>query len=503
MEFFQNSKKEKKNFEDEFNMAYGAACNEIFSSAAAEYFKAIPDLLKNANRKVHPDFVNQNMNQHAGFSAETMHVANTNAENILRHSNVRLQTTDRLGFRNDPVSDYVMVDAKGNPLRNPSGEFLCATQSKFFSDPQKYDKLLSDKLFEKYKSVNIDVPKDHYSEFMDRLNKEQAKLKVDLETRQGTPAGDKIKTRLDRVTDLKKRVKPSSLTKDEAMAATKHPVVIPVENIGKVALKSGASAAGTAAATTAVFSGVRNLVKAGKGEISIEQAAKEIAWDSARSAGDAFATQSAATLLGGALKASQSKMLQSLSKEGGPTAIIMAGKMLCTNVKDLVQGKLTPSEFVEKTGGDSMVMGASLYGSNIGAVMGTMICPGVGTVVGSLVGTLVCSTMMQAAIEPLKRASIEARMAEEYRDKVKKITDLIIKQEREYREVVLKNLEVILDKKEKIVYDELGKVVRSIMAGEDIAPNLKVIADTLFLNVDFYSGDDMNRMLVENKTIYI
>lgn len=482
-------------------MAFAAAANETYSNAAAEFFKIIPDLNKISNSKVNPLYSGTNYNQQAGFSAEVMHVAKTNADNILHHKTIRIQRTDKLGFINDPVADYCIVDSNGNPIRLPSGEFLGATQSKFLKDPSKYKKLLSDKWYEKYKQVNIDIPKDHYQEVINNLEKEQIQLQEALSSKKGNTSA--INERLNRVKDLKKRLKSSSLTKNDSISARKNPTLAAFEESGCIALKSGVQAAGGAAAFSAVISGAQNFSKVAKGEITFIEAAKKTAANSVKSAGDAFATQASATMLGGAMKASQSSMLKNLAKDEGPTAIILAGKMLAENVIDLVKGNLSPSDFVEKTTGDSMTLGASLYGSSIGSAIGTTICPGLGTVVGGFIGGMVCSAAMQAAITPLKKAAMDAKLAEQHRDYIKKIVKEFIKQERIYRENTLKNLEQCLDKNECDVCKQLYTVFQNISTGKDITKNLEKISESLHLDVNFYSKTEVQRMIVNGETIQI
>ncbi len=501
MFFFDSKKKDEKNYNREFNAAFGATTNEVYSNAVAEFIKSIPELNKISSSKINPLYADANLNQQAGFSAESMHVAKTNAKNILNHKTIRIQRTDNLGFTNDPLADYCIVDSNGKPIRTPSGGFLGATQSKFLSNPSKYKKLLTDKWYYKYKKANIDIPKDHYPDVMSDLGKEEASLKKALASQKGN--SDAIKERLNRVKDLKKRIGPSSLTKSEALFARKHPTIAAFEEAGCVALNSGLHAAGTAAAVGGVVSGVQNLNRLAKGEISFDDAIASIAKDSAKSAGNAFATQASATMLGGAMKASQNSMLKSLAKDGGPTAIVLAGQMLANNVVDLVKGKLTPSEFVEKTSADSMTLGASLYGSNIGAAIGTGICPGLGTIVGGLIGGMVCSAAMQAAIGPLKKASLDAKLAEQHRDQVKQVIQEFIKQERHYRETTLKYLDQCLEKNERDVCQQLYTIFSNVATGKDISRNLEKISQSLHLDVNFYSKADVKRMIVNGETIQI
>ena len=501
MFFFDSKKKDKKNFDREFNAALGATMNEVYSNAAAEFFKIIPELNKISSSKINPLYADANLNQQAGLSAESMHVARTNANNILHHKTIRIQRTDNLGFTNDPLADYCIVDSKGKPIKTPSGGFLGATQSKFLKDPSKYKKLLTDKWYYKYKKANIDIPKDHYPNVMSDLSKEKVNLKKALASQKGN--SDAIKERLNRINDLEKRIGPSSLTKSEALDARKYPTIAAFKEAGCVALNSGLQAAGTAAAVGGVVSGVQNLNRLAKGEISFDDAVASIARDSAKSAGNAFVTQASATMLGGAMKASQSSMLKNLAKDGGPTAIVLAGQMLANNVVDLVKGKLSPTDFVEKTSADSMTLGASLYGSNIGAAIETGICPGLGTVVGGFIGGMVCSAAMQAAIGPLKKASMDAKLAEQHRDQVKKVVQEFIKQERLYRETTLKYLNQCLKTNEREVSTQLYTVIDNVVAGKDISRNLEKISEALHLNVNFFSKEDVKGMIVNGETIQI
>ncbi len=95
-----------------------------------------------SKRKINPNYINQNINQQAGFSAELKEQAHANAQNILMENGERLVQYDNLSVdqkaqirerfpdyatpnKNHELVDYVKVDRKENVISNT------LTQSKF------------------------------------------------------------------------------------------------------------------------------------------------------------------------------------------------------------------------------------------------------------------------------------------------------------------------------------------------------------------------------------
>lgn len=501
---FFGKKKPEKDFDAEFNVAFNATLNERFSLAAAEYYSSLPDLVRVSHHKINPNFAEANLSQQAGFSAEIRHVAHTNAKNIISGSSVRINLTDRLGSRNDPLADYVCVGADNKPLKNPDGSYVSAAQSKFLKDPKSYDKLHHEKWYEKYKTTQIDIPSDQYSDVIKHWNDELDKLseqEVHLKKKGSLEALKKVQHSIKKINDLKSRTRPSSLSSLEAKDARINPRIVTFADIGKVSHAAGVEGAKYGAAFGAGISGLQNLIRFGKGDISFEDASSNTVKQALKSGASAYANSAATAALSGAMRTSQQKVLQSLAQKGGASAIVQAGAVLSKNVVLLAQGKVTGEQFVGNVGKEGLTLGVSLSGSSFGAIVGTAILPGIGTAIGGVVGGMAYSLMMQAGIGQLQQVATETQLAVEHRKQVEIITKMLIAQEKEYRKSTLELLSTIIDSREHELLGHFETTLTAIRLGTDLTPGLKNISETMKLNVNFPSKREIEEKLNSGKVI--
>ncbi len=133
----------------------------LYASANREHLSVLDKLEEISKRKINPNYINQNINQQAGYSAEIKEQSHVNANNILAGKRERIVQYDDLSSeqkaqvkslfpnyatpsKNHELVDYVSVDEKGNVI--PS----TATQSKFVdrNGAECFEKFLSKKWHE-------------------------------------------------------------------------------------------------------------------------------------------------------------------------------------------------------------------------------------------------------------------------------------------------------------------------------------------------------------------
>ncbi|MGL2347793.1 hypothetical protein ACOWKS_04045 [Helicobacter pylori] len=134
----------------------------LYASANREHFSVLDRLEEISKRKINPKYINQNINQQAGYSAEIKEQARVNEHNILAKKGERVWQYDDLSSgqkaqvkklfpnyatpkKNHEIVDYISVDEKGNVIPGT------AVQSKFVgrNGEECFKKLLS-KDYEKY-----------------------------------------------------------------------------------------------------------------------------------------------------------------------------------------------------------------------------------------------------------------------------------------------------------------------------------------------------------------
>ncbi len=152
----------------------------LYASVNREHLSVLDKLEEISKRKINPNYINQNINQQAGYSAEIKEQAHVNAHNILAGKRERVRQYDDLSSekksqvkklfpnyatpsKNHEIVDYISVDEKGNVIPNT------LTQSKFVgkNGEECFEKFLSKKDYEKYlkNGMKMEIPKDFFGDF--------------------------------------------------------------------------------------------------------------------------------------------------------------------------------------------------------------------------------------------------------------------------------------------------------------------------------------------------
>ncbi len=263
---------------------YGSAAKQhylAYSGVDNETGKNLVKGLKQiAEEKVNPDYAFQNMHQQAGFSAEVKDVARTNAEKIINRDRTRKIRTDDLGSVNDPLYDTVSIDADGNIIDGSGAQmkFLGASQkdpSGIGDASRALDKLQSKK-FEKYLEADakIDVPSDQYEKIIFEANTKIVRLAKQLKKQQetgNTEQIEKIKSQIDKLEKIRKNLRKSTVSSDEALFARLHPGLSTAMDVAKISHKAGVQTAEVAALIGSSISIVKSLASVCKREIEAEE----------------------------------------------------------------------------------------------------------------------------------------------------------------------------------------------------------------------------------------
>ncbi|WQY16060.1 hypothetical protein KVK47_02565 [Helicobacter pylori] len=236
----------------------------LHASANREHFSAWDRLEEISKRKVNPNYIKQNINQQAGYSAEIKEQARVNANNILAGKMGRLRQYDDLSSgqkaqvknlfpnyatpsKNHEIVDYVSVDEKGNVIPGT------LTQSKFVgrNGEECFEKFLS-KDYEKYlkNGMKMEIPKDFFGDFQKEAN---IKIKS-LESRiaKQKELGDfqkaaHLEEKLQKCKTIKAHTRPASATKAEAIEARLNPNLSTAKDVASVSHQAGMNAAQTGA----------------------------------------------------------------------------------------------------------------------------------------------------------------------------------------------------------------------------------------------------------------
>lgn len=179
----RKKKQKHSNITDAAIMVSTSEESALYASANREHLSVLDKLEEISKRKINPNYINQNINQQAGYSTEIKGQAHVNANNILAGKRERVCQYDDLSSEKKPqikkpfpnhatpsknheIVDYISVDEKGNVI--PS----TATQSKFVgrNGAECFEKFLS-KGYEKYlkNGMKMEIPKDFLGDFQKKL----------------------------------------------------------------------------------------------------------------------------------------------------------------------------------------------------------------------------------------------------------------------------------------------------------------------------------------------
>jgi hypothetical protein len=494
-------RKNLRDFNTEVNLAVGAAM-ERFASASAEHFIGHDTLKKLSKSKVNenPDFARINKIQQAGFSAEVKHTARTNADNIINGSKSRIQRTDDVGSVNHTQFDHVATDTNGNPLIKSDGNYVHGTQQKCFSRVENYDKLyLRD--YEHYNGVDIAIPTDQINtvkaRFTEKIDKLKTQKKALLADGDITKA-NKITEQIERINDVRDRLKDSGVSLDDAMEARNSPLISTAKDIGKVAHKAGVESAKFGAGSSFIISTLSNAKK----EDGVK-ATKAIIRDTAEGTASSYISGAVTSAVGGVLKSTNSQVLQNLSKKNAPAAIVQTTGILVKQTYKLMNGDITSKEFVDNVGQEGFSLATSMTGANLGAIVGGIMLPGVGIIVGGIVGGMVSSILSGSLYNELQQSINSTELSNKQREQIKAMCANLIEDERRYREEMIEIFDQFFDDKEKHIRTGFESISDSIKNQESIHSGLGMVADALGLQLAFNDIDDFRKKVASGKAITI
>ncbi|WRB35325.1 hypothetical protein KVL41_03915 [Helicobacter pylori] len=427
----RKKKQKYSNITDATTMSSTAEENALYASANREHFSVLDRLEEISKRKINPNYIKQNINQQAGYSAEIKEQAHVNAHNILAGKRERIVQYDDLSSgkkaqvknlypnyatpsKNHEIVDYISVDEKGNVIPGT------AVQSKFVgkNGEECFKKLLS-KDYEKYfeNGAKMKIARNHYGDFQRAVNTRIKSLESYIAKQKGLGNFQKVTSleeKLQKCKTIKAHTRPASVTKAEAIEARLNPNLSTAKDVTRVSHQAGMNAARTGALIgggVSLITNVYECVANGKDPIkAIKHTLVATAKGGALSYGSAFASAS----LGGLMQSSANKVIQSLGKGSLPAMFVGACVANVTILGRYFSGKIDKTEFLKQL----MKANTTLVSSGAMAVAGQTLIPipVVGVLVGGFVGAILSETFFNAFL----KAREEAKLARQRRIEIEK-----------------------------------------------------------------------------------
>ncbi|WP_120868506.1 hypothetical protein [Helicobacter pylori] len=403
----REKKQKYNNITDATIMGSTSEESALHASANREHFSAFDRLEEISKRKINPNYIKQNINQQAGYSAEIKEQARVNEHNILAGKRERIVQYDNLSSeqkaqikklfpnyatpkKNHELVDYVSVDKKGNVIPRT------LTQSKFVgrNGEECFKKLLS-KDYEKYleNGVKMNVSKDSYRDIQKFADAKIKSLESQIAKQKGFGNFQKaaiLEEKLQKCKTIKAHTRPASTTKGEAIEARLNPNLSTTKDVARVSHQAGMNAAQTGALIGGGISAITNIYECIANDKDPIKALKHTAIATLKGGALSYGSAFASSSLGGLMQSSANKVIQSLGKGSVPAMIVGACVANATVLTRYFSGKIDKTELCKQL----VKANTTLVSSGAMAVVGQALIPipVVGMLVGGFVGAILSET---------------------------------------------------------------------------------------------------------------
>ncbi len=473
----REKKQKYSNITDATTMSSTAEESALYASANREHFSAWDRLEEISKRNINPNYINQNIHQQAGYSAEIKEQTRVNAHNILARKRERIVQYDDLSSgqkaqvknlfpnyatpkKNHELVDYVSVDEKGNVIPGT------LTQSKFVgrNGEECFKKLLS-KDYKKYfeNGAKMNVPKDYYRDIQKATDAEIKKLESQIAKQKGLGDFQKaaiLEKELQKCKTIKAHTRPARVAKGEAIEARLNPNLSTAKDVTRVSHQAGINAMQTGALIGGGVSLVTNVyecVANGKDPMkALKHTLVATAKGGALSYGSAFASSS----LGGLMQSSANKIIQSLGKGSVPAMIVGACVANATILGRYFSGKIDKTELLKQLGKAN----TTLVSSGAMAVAGQALIPI--PVVGALIGGFVGAILSETFFNSFLKAREEAKLARQRRIEIERECREIIKLLEAYQNQFKEVFEKYFHETTKFFDQNFDELERALYAGD-------------------------------------
>ncbi|EJB29389.1 hypothetical protein HPNQ4099_1021 [Helicobacter pylori NQ4099] len=353
----REKKQKYSNITDATTMGSTAEESAFYASANREHFSVLDRLEEISKRKINPNYIKQNINQQAGYSAEIKEQAHVNEHNILAGKMGRLRQYDDLSSEKKPqvkkffpnhatpsknheIVDYISVDEKGNVIPGT------AVQSKFVgrNGEECFKKLLS-KDYEKYweNGAKMKIARNRYGDFQRAVNTRIKSLESQIAKQKGLGDFQKaahLEEKLQKCKTIKAHTRPASTTKREAIEARLNPKLSTAKDVTSVSHQAGMNAAQTGAWIGGCVSLVTNVYECIANGKDPKKAIKHTAIATLKGGALSYVSAFASSSLGGLMQSSANKIIQSLGKGSVPAMIVGACVANATILGRYFSGKI-------------------------------------------------------------------------------------------------------------------------------------------------------------------
>jgi len=465
-------------------------------------------LKKISTHNVNEQYEENNLRQQAGFSAEVKKTARTNAENIINRKEERIARTDDITLNgkktiNHEQFDHAKVDKSGKPILDNNGDLSGGSQQKVhYGDIGKYDKYTKTELYDKYKDAEFDVPSDQYEDIQKRYSEQIGKLEEQehrLRSDGKNELADQKRSEIERRKDLKKRFRDSGVSTEEAMEARKDPFLSTVKDMSKISHRAGIEAAKGAMVISGSISIVQNAFALAQGDKDLREALNATAKTTAKSAGIAYTSGFAGSLIKSGMQQSKNAYVRVLSKTSLPALAVTTCLETGKCIKSYIKGEIDEVELLQDLGKTGTGMTAGSLGAALGQI--AIPIPIVGAILGGMIGYTLNSFFYAEALNALKGA----KESEENYYRTKAICESARLQLNAYEKQIREEFQVQFTNSVCFYNDAFEQLNTSIMKGDitNFEKAIKLFSERLGNELHYETFSEFDEAMDSDETIFI
>ncbi len=234
-----------------------------------------------------------------------------------------------------------------------------------------------------------------------------------------------------------------------------------VKNIGGE-IKEGADEAIVSNAIPLAMEGIKELIKASDGEQDGTQALQNFGKSALNIAKEGGKQKLKIQMAYNVMRSSKNSMVKAISQSNLIGQVVEISAVVCRNVGKYINGELTEKEVLNNIKKEGAILAAGVICGEAGAKLGTMLCPGIGTVAGQLVGQAVGMLVSGIVCNTIINVYETVKHLDDYKKKEKYIRALeeasvreMQKQKQEFDSLV----ENEYKRWDKTIYDGFEKII--------------------------------------------
>ncbi len=449
----------------------------LYARVNREHFSALDRLEEISKRKINPNYINQNINQQAGYSAEIKEQSRVNEHNILAGKRERIVQYDDLSSeqkaqvkklipnyaapsKNHEIVDYISVDEKGDVIPGT------LTQSKFVgrNGEECFKKLLS-KDYKKYfeNGAKMKIARNHYGDFQRAANTKIKSLESQIAKQKGLGNFQKaahLEEKRQYCKTIKAHTRPARVAKGEAIEARLNPNLSTAKDVTRVSHQAGMNVAQTGALIGGGVSAITNIYECIANGKDPKKAIKHTAIAALKGGALSYGSAFASSSLGGLMQSSVNKVIQSLGKGSLPAMFVGVCVANATVLTRYFSGKIDETELLKQLGKAN----TTLVSSGAMAVAGQVLIPI--PVVGALIGGFVGAVLSETCFNALLKAREEAKLARQRRIEIERECLEIIKLLKAYQNQFKEVFEKYFHETTKFFNQSFNELERALYAGD-------------------------------------